>query len=150
MKLKDQKGFTLTEFIITVTLVAIIAGMAWPKFADFGVKNQEREACRILDSLRTQQKKFHMSQNTYAPVAGGVVNGIANINAIFGTDIIADGFTVSMSSNSLPGALAAYTVQVNSSSGAWYVTQAMSEDVGTGTGPVNQATGLGYGPGFGL
>jgi type IV pilus assembly protein PilE len=147
MKLNQHSGFTLTEFLITVTLVAIVASMAWPKFSDFTSKNQQKDAFRILDSLRTQQKRFHLVQDTYAPVAGGSVNGMANINAIFGTDISANGYTVTMSSNSLLGSNAKYTVQVTSASGnSWYVTQSMPEDIGTGAGPVNIPETLGNAP----
>src|SRR6185295_1159463 len=109
--LRRNKGLTLAELLVTVTLVAIMVGLGWPVFRNMVTKDQNRDAYRILDAIRLQQKSFHLTKNTYVPPAGGSVSNIDTINAMFGADLTAGSYLVFLSSNGLYGSQAKFRAQ---------------------------------------
>ncbi len=133
---KRFRGLTLVELLVTISLVAIITGLALPSFQNLIRKNEDREAFRILDVLRLEQKAYRANQNTYAPSGGGTLSGLTNINNIFQADLSAASYTVFLSSNGGYGSNAKFRAHVVTPSGnSWYVTQSMPEAVGSGTPP---------------
>jgi len=58
-------GFTLTELMITVTIVAILASVAYPSFQQFVLKGRRAEAkAALMDDMQLFER--HFSQvNTY-------------------------------------------------------------------------------------
>lgn len=77
-----MRGFTLIELVITVAIVAILAGIAYPSFMDSIRKSRRAEAQAVLLEMQVRQEKWRANNNTYngtatavgAPAAG---SGIA-------------------------------------------------------------------------
>jgi type IV pilus assembly protein PilE len=59
-------GFTLIELMIVVTVIAILAGIAYPSYQSYLVRGS-REACKSeLLQLQNLQEKIYLNSNAYA------------------------------------------------------------------------------------
>jgi len=65
MRIRQHKGFTLIELMITVAIVAILASVAYPSFIEQIVKGKRSE-CRsgALQTMQ-QQERYFSQYNTY-------------------------------------------------------------------------------------
>jgi type IV pilus assembly protein PilE len=60
-----QRGFTLVELMITVVIVAILAGIAVPSYTDYVKRGKITEATATLSDLRLRAEKFFSDNRTY-------------------------------------------------------------------------------------
>lgn len=65
-----QRGFTLTELMIVVTVLAILAAIAIPSYRQYVLRSQRVDAKNALLALATAQEKFFLQCNTYATNLG--------------------------------------------------------------------------------
>ena len=66
MKLKPkQNGFTLIEVMIAVAIVAILAKVAYPSYADYVMRGKIPDATSGLASKRVQAEQFFQDNRTY-------------------------------------------------------------------------------------
>jgi type IV pilus assembly protein PilE len=72
--MRQQRGFTLIEVMITVAIVAILASIALPSYQDYVRRGKIQEATSALLSMRTRLEQFYQDQRTFAGacVAGTV------------------------------------------------------------------------------
>ncbi|NMP14844.1 type IV pilin protein [Thalassotalea sp. Y01] len=68
------KGFTLIELMIVVAIVGIIAGIAYPSFADSMMKSRRTDAKTAMYEIAIQQKKLRGNCATYGSSFGSVNN----------------------------------------------------------------------------
>lgn len=61
-----SRGFTLIELMITVSIVAILASVAYPSYQGFVLKSKRAEARTALIDLLQQQERFMTQRNTYS------------------------------------------------------------------------------------
>ncbi|GGB36026.1 type IV pilin [Oceanisphaera marina] len=59
-------GFTLIELLIALTIVAILATIAYPNFAGYLLKSKRIEAIQGLHSMQLQQEEWRISHPAYA------------------------------------------------------------------------------------
>lgn len=64
-----QKGFTLLELMIVVTIVGILASIALPAYTDYVVRGNIPEATSNLATKRTQLEQFFQDNKTYLGAA---------------------------------------------------------------------------------
>jgi type IV pilus assembly protein PilE len=62
----QAKGFTLLELMITVAIVAILAGIALPSYSDYVVRSKFAEATGNLGDLRVKMEQFYMDNRSYS------------------------------------------------------------------------------------
>lgn len=60
-----QRGFTLTEVMITVAIVGIIAAIAIPQYAKYAKRAKTTEATTALSDLRIRMEQFYQDNRTY-------------------------------------------------------------------------------------
>ena len=58
-------GFTLLEVLITIAIVAILAGIALPSYENVITRSRISEATTALGDMRSQMEKFFMDNRTY-------------------------------------------------------------------------------------
>lgn len=61
-----QAGFTLIELMVTVAIVGILAGVAYPAYQDYIVRGQLADANTGLATMRAQMERFYQDNRTYA------------------------------------------------------------------------------------
>ena len=64
-----QKGFTLLELMIVVTIVGILASIALPAYTDYVKRGNITEATSNLATKRTQLEQFFQDNKTYVGAA---------------------------------------------------------------------------------
>jgi prepilin-type N-terminal cleavage/methylation domain-containing protein len=69
-----RKGFTLTEVLMVVVILGILAGLAIPKFYPNKEKAYVAEALNVLSSLRRAQEAYKLEKSGYYPVAPATAN----------------------------------------------------------------------------
>ncbi len=80
MRWEARGGFTLTELMITVAVVAIIAAVAYPTYLDQVRKARRVEGKSLLLEAQGKQERFFTEQNSYAlnmTALGYAVNSVA-------------------------------------------------------------------------
>ena len=59
-------GFTLIELMITLLIVAILAGIAIPSYSNYILRANRTDATSALLKVASAQEKFFLQNNTYA------------------------------------------------------------------------------------
>ena len=84
---KKQFGFTLIELMIVVLVVAILAAIALPMYAEHVRKGKRGEAMQALGDLELRQASWRADNPTYGNTTaatgalGNLFNSVANVTA---------------------------------------------------------------------
>ncbi len=65
-RLITGRGFTLIEAMITVAIVAILAGVGWPMFERQMARQQVSDAVIALTTIETQMEKCLLDNGSYS------------------------------------------------------------------------------------
>lgn len=65
MKLRNQKGFTLIEVMITIMIVGVLASAATPLLANSIERAKASEAMAGLGSIRRAMRMYYVEHGTY-------------------------------------------------------------------------------------
>ena len=60
-----KKGFTLTELLITIVVMAVLASIAIPSFAKSAERARANQAIAYLRTIRTAETMFFSKNGTY-------------------------------------------------------------------------------------
>lgn len=92
-----EKGFTLIELMVTVTILAILAAVAIPLYNNYVYKSKTAEATTNISGIRTLQESWFAENNTYniaccsgvniAPAAWPTAAGRQRTGWVAGTDV---------------------------------------------------------------
>lgn len=66
------RGFTLTEILIVVAIVAILSAIAIPAYQDQGFKARRSDAVAALEKAAARQEQFYFQFNNYATVVSAI------------------------------------------------------------------------------
>jgi len=69
-----QPGFTLIELMITVAVLAIIAAVAIPNYADYVRRGKLPEATSNLQAMKTKMEQWFQDNRTYPATCGATVS----------------------------------------------------------------------------
>lgn len=77
---QPARGFTLIEMMITVAVIAILAGVALPSYTDYITRSKIVEATTSLTDMRTRLEQYFLDSRQYpgsciAPAAGAAPAG---------------------------------------------------------------------------
>lgn len=70
-----NKGFTLVEALLVLTLFCILAGIAWPSFSALKLKARRSEARAALLQAMQQQERYFTGSGRYAAFSRAAPNG---------------------------------------------------------------------------
>jgi len=62
----SQRGFTLTEILIAVAIIGVLAALAIPRFMPSTGQAKQSEARQILKQVYVMQRAHHQEEDTYA------------------------------------------------------------------------------------
>lgn len=106
---KQTRGFTLIELMITVAIVAILAGVAGPAYMEYVRRGRTQEATSTLSNARVQFEQYFQDARTY--VGGPCPVAPANANFAYGcVTPDANSYTINAVG---AGTMAGYTYTIN-------------------------------------
>ncbi|MCA9398690.1 MAG: type II secretion system protein [Candidatus Omnitrophica bacterium] len=100
MMAKKNKGFTLTEIIITVFIIGLLASFGLPGYAKAIQKSQERDIVTQLRAIHAANEVYRASANEYLQDGGSALN-LAAINSNLNINIVPNGVTYTYSSTGI-------------------------------------------------
>ncbi|MBT8142293.1 MAG: type IV pilin protein [Gammaproteobacteria bacterium] len=60
-----QSGFTLIELMVTVAIIGILVGLAYPSYERYLIRSYRVDAKTALLKIRAEQEKNYLENNTY-------------------------------------------------------------------------------------
>lgn len=70
--MQAQRGFTLTELVVTVAIAAILLAVAVPTFGAYILKSRRAEGRTALVLAMQEEERFHSLRNTYAAFSASI------------------------------------------------------------------------------
>ncbi len=64
--LKRQRGFSLTELVVTVAIAGILSAIAIPTYRNYVLRANRADATSALLRLAGNQERFYLANNRYA------------------------------------------------------------------------------------
>ena len=72
--MRQSRGFTLIELMITIAIIAILAAIALPSYSDYLRRGKLTEGLSAMSSQRVKMEQFFQDNRTYAgSCVGGTV-----------------------------------------------------------------------------
>lgn len=81
----SQKGFTLIELLIVLVIIAILAGLAIPRYMAYTTRAKQTEAKELLNQIYLAERSYFQINDTYWIPAQGL---LADRNNQFAFDTI--------------------------------------------------------------
>lgn len=64
--MRDARGFTLIELMITVVVIAILATIAYPSYQSYLARSRRADAQQFMQAMDSRQKQILLEQRAYA------------------------------------------------------------------------------------
>jgi type IV pilus assembly protein PilE len=78
---RHQRGFTLLELMMVVTIIAILSAIAIPAYSDYVTRGRIIEATAGLGDARAKMEQYFQDNRSY-PTSGCVTSGTPGTNQI--------------------------------------------------------------------
>ena len=72
MMMKAKSGFTLTELVIVIAVIAVLMALAIPSYQSFVMKSRRTEAKELLYTAAQRQQHYFTMNNVYTTNAGSL------------------------------------------------------------------------------
>ncbi len=70
--MQRQSGFTLIELMITMAIIAVLAGIALPNYNAYITRGKLQEATSNLLAMRVKMEQYYQDNRMYVSPGGGV------------------------------------------------------------------------------
>ncbi|MCG3176035.1 MAG: hypothetical protein MOGMAGMI_00973 [Candidatus Omnitrophica bacterium] len=105
--MRNRPGFTLTEVLIAIVVIAVLAGLAVPNFSRTIEQARSNEAVANLNVIRMGQRIYRLNQGRFWPAPDGTNSTLGDINNNLNVDLDTEFYnTISVTST---GAGTAFT-----------------------------------------
>ena len=71
-----MRGFTLIELMITLAIIAVLAGIAVPNYNDYVLKGKLAEASSQLTTLQSRMEQYYQDNRIYSTTSATTICGI--------------------------------------------------------------------------
>ncbi len=68
--LKDESGFSLTELLVVIVIIGVLAALAIPKFLSVITKAKSTEAKLMLKQIYNLQESYYLEKDVYSKELG--------------------------------------------------------------------------------
>lgn len=109
---KQSRGFTLIEMLVTVAIIGILVAIAYPSYQESIKKTRRSDAQGALTGLAGAMERHFTANNTYVGVAAGAVPS-APLPAIYPSEAPLDGGTKYYDLVIQTATASAYSVRAN-------------------------------------
>lgn len=75
--MRQARGFTLIELMITVVVVAILAAIAYPSYVQYVTRSKRAAAQSVMLDIANRQQQFFLANRTFASKAALEGSGFA-------------------------------------------------------------------------
>jgi type IV pilus assembly protein PilE len=130
-KCKNAGGFTLTELMIAVAVVGILAGIAYPNYIDHVRKSRRADAQGALMGLANAMERYFTQNSTYVGAATPPLPA-APLPAIFPSQSPIDGSTPYYNLTIQAATATTYTLRAAPIAGTGQAMDGLLELDGTG------------------
>lgn len=134
--MKTQKAFTLIELMVTVAIVGILAGIAYPSYQDSVMKSRRADAKGALLGFANAMERRFTETNSY--LGAGAAGGNTGTPTIFSATSPVDGGTPYYNLTINAATASTYTlnaaptgVQANDKCGTLSLTQTGARGIST-------------------
>ena len=69
MNIKQNKGFTLIELMIVITIIGVLAAIAMPAYQDYVTRSKRADAKGALLAVQLAQEKYRANNSLYGTLA---------------------------------------------------------------------------------
>ena len=119
--MRIRAGFTLTEVLVAIVVIAVLAGLAVPMFQGTVERSRRAEAIQRLSATRASMLRYFAQNNTYVGATFANIDYNPNANAGGQTvhfayalgGLAAATFTITATRNAVNGGDGASTVTIN-------------------------------------
>lgn len=107
--MKKHNGFTLIELMITVTIIAILAAIAFPSYTQYLVRSNRAAAASFVLGVASKQEQYNLDARQYASSLStlGFPTVPAEVSSNYTVAVIADNTlappTYSITATPIPG-----------------------------------------------
>ena len=84
---RRESGFTLTEVLITIVVLAVLAGLAMPNYFLTVEKSRSNEAVANLNVIRMGERIYKLNNGRYWPNPDSADSTLADINTNLNVDL---------------------------------------------------------------
>jgi type IV pilus assembly protein PilE len=103
-----KAGFTLTEVLMTVIVLGVLASLAVPVYTTALEQSRSNEALANLNVIYSAEQIYLLNNNTFWP-AGAMDNVIADMNTNLNIGLSTQYYTISVTANAGTGAAATFS-----------------------------------------
>ena len=133
---KGTKGFTLLELVIVIVILAVIAGLAVPRYIKTVNRSRGMEALSMLNHIRESAERYFARNNsTYAGMTPAIGTNFLPGNSNLDFDPTDVGGAVNFTYDFTVIGAAGYTVRATFTGAAGGTITVTNAGVVTGTGP---------------
>ncbi len=95
---RRQAGFSLTELMIVVVIVGVLAAIGMPAYNDYARATKRTDATQALTRMAQLQERFFTDNNRYAPNANalGYQNPVETNGGYWGMSVTQGGATYAL------------------------------------------------------
>lgn len=139
MKIKKPIGFTLTELIVAIAILAVLAGLAVPGYFNTVERSRANEALSNLNIIHMGQKIYRINNGTYWNF--GNSPSAAQVNAALGVDISTSFYNITFVTGAAGTSYSAKLTRNNTAGGAGSKNYTINYNFGDTNAPVPAEAG---------
>ncbi|MBN8644484.1 MAG: prepilin-type N-terminal cleavage/methylation domain-containing protein [Planctomycetes bacterium] len=131
MKTRNARGFTLVELIAVIVVLAILSGIAVPKYIDYSARAKSAALQGALGGIRTGIAQYFADQSVSGTAQYPTLTQLTTVGVVMQEQIPANpynGLTTVTAATATEAAIATRTVATGNSASGWryYVDNTLS------------------------
>jgi type IV pilus assembly protein PilE len=81
MRVNKNGGFTLLELMVVVTIVALLAALAYDNYSRYAFRSRRVDGQNLLTSIAAAEQRYYTNYNSYTATLAGNTSGSLGLNS---------------------------------------------------------------------